>query len=110
MDIASSHAHVSSWLTKFSEVLEKTDTQALKSLFAEDCYWRDLVAFTWNIKTMEGRKAIADMADATLENVRPTNWQIKGEPTTADGITEAWLTFETNAVRGEGHVRLNEHG
>jgi putative flavoprotein involved in K+ transport len=38
---------------------------------------------------MEGRKAIADMADATLENVRPTNWQIKGEPTTADGITEA---------------------
>jgi len=59
---------------------------------------------------MEGRKAIADMADATLENVRPTNWQIKGEPTTADGITEAWLTFETNAVRGEGHVRLNEHG
>ena len=38
MDIASSHAHVSSWLTKFSEALEKTDTQALKSLFAEDCY------------------------------------------------------------------------
>ena len=110
MDLASSHAHVSSWLAKFSEALEKTDTQALKSLFAEDCYWRDLVAFTWNIKTMEGRKAIADMADATLENVRPTNWQIKGEPTTADGITEAWLTFETNAVRGEGHVRLNEHG
>ena len=110
MDIASSHAHVSSWLAKFSEALEKTATQALKSLFAEDCYWRDLVAFTWNIKTMEGRKAIADMADATLENVRPTNWQIKGEPTTADGITEAWLTFETNAVRGEGHVRLNEHG
>ena len=73
MDIASSHAHVSSWLAKFSEALEKTDTQALKSLFAEDCYWRDLVAFTWNIKTMEGRKAIADMADATLENVRPTN-------------------------------------
>ena len=110
MEIASSHAHVSSWLAKFSDALEKTDTQALKSLFAEDCYWRDLVAFTWNIKTMEGRKAIADMADATLKNVRPTNWQIKGEPTTADGITEAWLTFETNAVRGEGHVRLNEHG
>jgi hypothetical protein len=38
MDIASSHAHVSSWLTKFSEALEKTDTRALKSLFAEDCY------------------------------------------------------------------------
>ena len=46
MDIASSHAHVSSWLAKFSEALEKTDTQALKSLFAEDYYWRDLVAFT----------------------------------------------------------------
>ena len=110
MDIASSHAHVSSWLAKFSDALEKADTHALKSLFAKDCYWRDLVAFTWNIKTMEGREAIADMADTTLENVRPTNWQIKGEPITADGITEAWLTFETNAVHGKGHVRLNEHG
>jgi len=110
MDIASSHAHVSSWLAKFSDALEKADTHVLKSLFAKDCYWRDLVAFTWNIKTMEGREAIADMADTTLENVRPTNWQIKGEPITADGITEAWLTFETNAVHGKGHVRLNEHG
>jgi putative flavoprotein involved in K+ transport len=110
MDISSPHAHVSSWLAKFSDALEKADTHALKSLFAKDCYWRDLVAFTWNIKTMEGREAIADMADTTLENVRPTNWQIKGEPITADGITEAWLTFETNAVNGKGHVRLNEHG
>ncbi|MEO1171045.1 MAG: NAD(P)/FAD-dependent oxidoreductase, partial [Myxococcota bacterium] len=28
----------------------------------------------------------------------------------ADGITEAWITFETDAVRGKGHVRLNADG
>ena len=24
-------------------------------LFGEECFWRDLVAFTWNVKTLEGR-------------------------------------------------------
>ena len=61
MDISSPHAHVSSWLAKFSDALEKADTHALKSLFAKDCYWRDLVAFTWNIKTMEGREVDTTM-------------------------------------------------
>ncbi|MEM8630647.1 MAG: NAD(P)/FAD-dependent oxidoreductase [Pseudomonadota bacterium] len=110
MDIASPRGRVSTWLAQFSDALEANDVAALKSLFAPDCYWRDLVAFTWNIKTMEGRDAIGEMAGATLPSVNPANWQIDGEPTEADGITEAWITFETDAVRGRGHVRLNDEG
>ena len=33
--------------------------------------WRDLVAFTWNIKTVEGPAGVQDMLDATLANVQP---------------------------------------
>ena len=110
MDVASPGGRVETWLAKFSDALEKEDSAALASLFATQCYWRDLVAFTWNIKTMEGREAIAEMADACLANVKPTNWAIDGDATEADGITEAWLTFETGAVRGRGHVRLNDEG
>jgi len=110
MDIVSPMGRVTTWLAKFSAALEQGDVAALTALFAEDCYWRDLVAFTWNIKTMEGRAAIGDMAAAVLDNVHPKSWQIDGEPTEADGVTEAWISFETDAVRGKGHIRLKDEG
>ncbi|MGI9521318.1 MAG: NAD(P)-binding domain-containing protein [Hyphomicrobiaceae bacterium] len=101
---------VSTWLANFSGALQKQDISALKALFGDDCYWRDLVAFTWNIKTMEGRDEIGRMAAATLASTCPTNWQIDGDATEAEGVTEAWFTFETNAVFGRGHVRLKDDG
>ncbi|MCG6901106.1 MAG: NAD(P)/FAD-dependent oxidoreductase [Rhodobacter sp.] len=110
MDAASPLGKIDTFLTRFSEALDSADTETLKALFAEDCYWRDLVAFTWNIKTMEGRDAVAEMAAATLPHVHPRDWQIDGEPTEADGVTEAWLTFKTDAVHGRGHIRLNDQG
>ena len=110
MDAASPLGRIDTFLGKFGDALEQRDTEALKALFAPDCYWRDLVAFTWNIKTMEGRDAIGAMAEATLDNLNPRNWHIDGEPTESNGITEAWITFETDAVRGRGHVRLNDQG
>ena len=60
----------------FSETLDKGDIAATLELFAEDCYWRDLVAFTWNVKTMEGKAAIAAMLKATLAATRPSAWQV----------------------------------
>ncbi|KMW57054.1 Flavin-containing monooxygenase [Candidatus Rhodobacter oscarellae] len=110
MDAASPLGRIETFLTKLGAALAAADTEALKGLFAEDCYWRDLVAFTWNIKTMEGRDAIAAMAAETLAGVNPRNWAVEGEPSEAGGITEAWITFETDAVRGKGHVRLNAEG
>ncbi|MCY4301981.1 MAG: NAD(P)/FAD-dependent oxidoreductase [Aestuariivita sp.] len=97
-------------MENFNRALESKNISALKDLFAPECYWRDLVSFTWNIKTMEGRDAIGDMAAHTLDNVAPTNWQIDGDPTENDGITEAWITFETVAFRGRGHLRLTQDG
>jgi putative flavoprotein involved in K+ transport len=97
---------VEGWLRELDGALKARDTEAVGQLFQEDCYWRDLVSFTWNIKTMEGREAIAEMVEATVLNVAPTRWAIEGEATEADGVVEAWLTFETEVFRGKGHVRL----
>ena len=44
------------------------DIDAASDMFAEDGYWRDLVAFTWNIKTMEGRDQVRDMLDPLPAN------------------------------------------
>jgi len=50
------------------------------------------------------------MLDATLAHTKPSNWQLVGEGSEADGITEGWISFETDVANGEGHIRLNEAG
>jgi len=110
MEEATPTGRVSAWLSKFEAALDENDIEALKALFAADCYWRDLIAFTWNIKTMEGRDAIGAMAAETLAHIAPRNWRIDGEATEANGVTEAWLTFETEHANGKGHLRLNDEG
>ncbi|HEV7206788.1 MAG TPA: NAD(P)-binding domain-containing protein [Jatrophihabitans sp.] len=103
---------VEGWLQRFDQALTAGDARAAADLFADDCYWRDLISFTWNIKTMEGRDAIAAMLEATLDHVRPGNWTITEgeEPAGADGVTEAWIEFETAVGRGRGQLRLKGDG
>ncbi len=103
-----SRGDIEGWLGRFDEVLARGDAQAAAEMFVEDSYWRDLVAFTWNITTSEGRAAIVDMLAATLPSVAPSNWRISEgeEPTSSDGVTEAWIEFETAVGRGKGQLRL----
>lgn len=97
------------WLGSLAQALEARDPTAAAGLFLEGCYWRDLLAFTWNIKTMEGRDAIRKMLDATLATVRPSGWRLSGDPVTdEDGLVEAWFTFETATARGQGAFRLRD--
>jgi putative flavoprotein involved in K+ transport len=52
------------WLDAFGAALASGQPDAVLPLFDADCYWRDLVAFTWNIRTQEGHTAIRDMLAA----------------------------------------------
>jgi putative flavoprotein involved in K+ transport len=97
---------VSNWLAEFEAALKSGDSKAAAGLFAEDCYWRDLVSFTWNIKTMEGREQIAAMLDSTLGLIKPSHWRVDGEATGDEAFTEAWILFETSQARGKGQIRL----
>jgi putative flavoprotein involved in K+ transport len=104
-------ARASRWLAAFEAALAARDVSAATALFDEDCYWRDLVAFTWNLRTQEGRGAIADMLGAQLADVAPSGFRLDGEATETDGLIEAWFHFETRVARGYGHLRLREaHG
>src|SRR6516225_4513084 len=105
------HQHpddVHRWVGAFSAALDSRDAAGAAALFGDECFWRDLVAFTWNVKTMEGRNEIAAMLDAQLDSVVPITWRVEGEPTFADGVLEAWLAFETRHARGRGILRLKE--
>ena len=81
------------WLDSFARALEAGDIDGVVGHFLEDCYWRDLLAFTWNIRTMEGRPAIRDMLRETLARTGPAGWRLAGDATTDGGMTEAWFTF-----------------
>ena len=104
------NGRVAAVLEKLDKALAAEDPAAAAALFVDDCYWRDLVAFTWNLRTMEGRSAVEDMLRAQLGVVKPSAWQTAdGEVATEEGgIVTAWIVFETEAVRGEGLIRLRD--
>ena len=106
MEHDATRTRVEQWISEFSEALAAQDVDRAASLFGDDSYWRDLIALTWNLKTSEGREEIAAMLRATLETAAPGEFAVLGEPTEADGVTEAWFSFETAVGRGTGHLRL----
>ncbi|MEZ4552430.1 MAG: NAD(P)/FAD-dependent oxidoreductase [Dehalococcoidia bacterium] len=99
---------VNAWLSNFSGALTRRNVGAALDSLTDDCHWRDLVAFSWNIATFEGPEAVRAMLDARLPDVTPANWTLDGEPTEANGLVEAWLRFETAVGRGCAHVRLRD--
>ncbi|MGC3986049.1 MAG: NAD(P)/FAD-dependent oxidoreductase [Pseudorhodoferax sp.] len=97
------------WLARLEQALDRHDIDGACALFdGEECFWRDLAAFTWNIVTSEGREQIRAMLQATLAAARPTGWQPVGEPDTRNGVTTATFRFETAQGRGQGVLRLRD--
>jgi putative flavoprotein involved in K+ transport len=104
------NARVTAFLGKFDAALTAGDIDAAVAMFGVESYWRDLVAFTWNIKTMEGRDQVRDMLRDCLKRVKPRDWRVaEGEVATeADGVLESWISFETEIARGYGFIRIKE--
>ncbi|WP_308128079.1 NAD(P)/FAD-dependent oxidoreductase [Modestobacter italicus] len=99
---------VEAWLEEFQSALTARDVDRVAELFAPTCFWRDLVAFSWNITTVEGHDGVRDLLRATLDRTDPRDFRAGEPPTTADGVDEAWVEFETAVGRGRGHLRLRE--
>jgi putative flavoprotein involved in K+ transport len=99
---------VAQWLERFAAALAARDIPAAVACFAPECYWRDLVAFTWNIHTAEGREAIAAMLAETLDRTGPGAFRPETRALAAPGTPEGWFSFETAVARGRGHIRLKD--
>ena len=104
------YSQTQEFVEKLGATLASGDIPKICDLFQDDCYWRDLVSFTWNIKTMESKEQIADMLGNQLALIQPTNFMLAENevPTLDDGITTAWIQFETKLARGYGLVRLKD--
>lgn len=103
-------AQVQETLDRLNAALEGGDAKAAAALFATDSYWRDLIAVTWNLKTVEGPSGVEAMLTAQLPHTRPGHFALQdGEmPGEEGGVITAWITFETGAGRGWGLMRLKD--
>ncbi|MFZ0151245.1 MAG: NAD(P)/FAD-dependent oxidoreductase, partial [Xanthobacteraceae bacterium] len=89
------------------------DDVLLKTLFHADSYWRDLLALTWRIRTVNGADAILRGLKAHIGSVRPAAFRIDPRRAAPRHVTragtdaiEAIFTFETAEGRGNGVLRL----
>ena len=59
------------WLDDLGQALEQGELDAIDRLFQSDGYWRDLLAFTWDLRTFHGSKAIGGaMARSVASSAR----------------------------------------
>ena len=82
------------WDAAFSIALGRAVSPAVVALFQPDGFWRDLLAFTRNIESMEGRAEMATMREATLPTAAPSDRVMTGAPETegqATAVEALWL-------------------
>ena len=94
------------WFAAFEDALAARDVDRAAGLFAATSFWRDLIAFSWNLTTVENPDGVADLLHATLDRVDPSGFRLTEPAATADGVTTAWFEFETAVGRGRGLVRI----
>lgn len=101
-------SRVDAWFSAFESALVARDVARATEMFAPTSYWRDLVAFTWNITTVEDRDGVTDLLTHTLDRTDPTGFRTTEPPEEADGVPTAWFEFETATGRGKGLLRLQD--
>ncbi|MDN5782557.1 MAG: hypothetical protein L0H23_11160, partial [Luteimonas sp.] len=109
LDIAAD-TRIQDVLASLDKTLASRDIEGALELFAEECYWRDFLSFTWNLKTVEGKDEIRDMLEQCLDRVQPSDWSVYDTDFAnhADGVTEGFITFDTPIAGGYGYIRLKD--
>ena len=75
----------------------------MRALFRPDCHWRDVLALTWTIQTLDGRDTVVSALKPLAARARPKGFRIAENRTPPRRVTrvgtdtiEALLAFETD--------------
>src|SRR5467141_60469 len=100
-------------LAQFETALAEPDDGLLKALFHPDSYWRDVLALSWNLQTINGANAILTELKTHAHRAAPSAFQIDPDRAAPRRVTragtnaiEAIFKFETAQGRGSGILRL----
>ena len=101
------------WLAEFETALSDGDRVRIAALFYAECYWRDILAFSWDINTLHGVETVASALARFGGSARPTEFKTDHLRTPPRHVTragtaaiEAIFRFETALGRGDGVIRL----
>jgi cation diffusion facilitator CzcD-associated flavoprotein CzcO len=101
------------WLGQFERALADPAGGFLKTLFHPDSYWRDALALSWNIQTVNGADAILSELKVHAGRARPFAFRIDPDRAAPRNVAragthaiEAVFKFETAQGRGSGVLRL----
>lgn len=93
------------WLNRIEG---ETDVDEVVGLFEQTGYWRDLLAFSWNLTTAEGAGEIRNLLEATTPRWTMSNIELTEAVDEGDGVTRAQFTFDTADFHNRGIVRLRD--
>jgi cation diffusion facilitator CzcD-associated flavoprotein CzcO len=106
-------AATENWLAQFEGALANSKDGSLRVLFHPESYWRDVLALSWNLQTINGADDIAKELSSFAERAAPHNFRIDPERAAPRRVTraginaiEAIFKFETAQGRGSGILRL----
>lgn len=105
------------WLARFENALGAGDAAALAALFRSDGHWRDVLAFSWQIRTQSGAQTIGTQLAIEAPRVRASGFRTDPARTAPRHATragaqcvEAMFRFDTSAGRGSGLLRFLADG
>ena len=103
----------SGWLAQFERALTGADDVVLEGLFHPDSHWRDVLALTWRIETVNGSEAIVNALRTHAGRAHPSGFDTDPDRTPPRTVTragtrtiEAIFKFETAEGRCSGVLRL----
>ena len=101
------------WLAQFESAIAKPEESALRPLFHPESYWRDVLALSWKLQTVNGAGAILRDLKAHAAGAAPRGFRIDPDRAAPRRVTragtvsiEAIFKFETAQGRGSGILRL----
>src|SRR3954451_8707077 len=77
------------WLAQFEDALAKPDEGLLKTLFHPESYWRDVLALSWNLQTINGADAILQELKARAVTASPSRFAIDSDRAAPRRVTRA---------------------
>jgi putative flavoprotein involved in K+ transport len=102
------------WLRAFEAALASRDAARISALFHEESHWRDILAFTWHLTSVEGRDGIAERLAAEQTRTAARGFHLppgRKPPRRVKRLgidsVEAIFEFATADGRGAGIVRLS---
>jgi len=101
------------WLAQFEDALARSDDGGLTALFHPDSHWRDVLALSWNIQTVNGADAIVRELNLYAPTAAPGGFAVDPDRAAPRKVMragtnaiEAIFKFETKVGRGSGIIRL----